>query len=87
MKNKKSLILDYPILKAFRLNNRWIMPCEKTIQLTLAQSQMLILCGKVGPPIPDPLIGIGVNVEIGLILDCESGKELQDNAIKSEIEN
>ena len=67
-------IRDYPILKAFRLNNRWVIPSEKTIQLTLAQSQMLILCQKVGPPLPDPLIGNGAIVETGLILDCESEK-------------
>ena len=74
MINKKHPILDYPILNPFRLNSRWVMPEEKTIQLTLAQSQMFILCGKVGPALPDSFLSRGVLTETRKILDCESEK-------------
>lgn len=74
MKKKKIPVLDYPILKPFRLNGRWILPSEKTVQLTLAQRQMFILGKKVGAALADPLVSHGVIVETGLILDCKSEK-------------
>ncbi|MCG9678753.1 hypothetical protein [Vibrio sp. Isolate24] len=52
----KSKTQDYPILKPLRLNGRWYPLEEKTISLSLAQAQFLLLSGKVGKPGTKPAI-------------------------------
>ncbi|CAK3136691.1 conserved hypothetical protein [Vibrio crassostreae] len=51
MKKPKPKTLEYPIIKDFRLNGRWVSPSEKTVHLMPAQTAFLIQNGKIGPAI------------------------------------
>ncbi|CAK2782636.1 MULTISPECIES: hypothetical protein [Vibrio] len=51
MQNSKVKTLEYPIIKEFRLNGRWVSPNEKTIHLLPQQTVFLIQNGKLGPAI------------------------------------
>ncbi|MFA0690631.1 hypothetical protein [Vibrio splendidus] len=48
-KNKQPILLEYPVLVAFRLGKKWIKPDKnKTIRLQPRQAQFLVLDGKLG---------------------------------------
>ncbi|MEZ9548707.1 MULTISPECIES: hypothetical protein [Vibrio] len=51
MHKSKVKTLEYPIIKEFRLNGRWVSPNEKTIHLLPQQTAFLIQNGKLGPAI------------------------------------
>ncbi|CAH6780825.1 conserved hypothetical protein [Vibrio crassostreae] len=51
MQKSKVKTLEYPIIKEFRLNGRWVSPNEKTIHLLPQQTVFLIQNGKLGPAI------------------------------------
>ncbi len=51
MQKSKAKTLEYPIIKEFRLNGRWVYPSEKTIHLLPQQTAFLIQNGKIGPAI------------------------------------
>ncbi|CAH6912306.1 MULTISPECIES: hypothetical protein [Vibrio] len=51
MQKSKVKTLEYPIIKEFRLNGRWVSPNEKTIHLLPQQTAFLIQNGKLGPAI------------------------------------
>ena len=51
MQKSKVKTLEYPIIKEFRLNGRWVSPNEKTIHLVPQQTAFLIQNGKLGPAI------------------------------------
>ncbi|WP_241908034.1 MULTISPECIES: hypothetical protein [Vibrio] len=51
VQKSKAKTLEYPIIKEFRLNGRWVYPSEKTIHLLPQQTAFLIQNGKIGPAI------------------------------------
>ena len=51
MQKLKPNTLEYPIIKEFRLNGRWVSPSEKTVHLLPQQTAFLIQNGKIGPAI------------------------------------
>ncbi|MEZ8199274.1 hypothetical protein [Vibrio splendidus] len=51
MQKSKVKTLEYPIIKEFRLNGRWVSPNEKTIHLLPQQTAFPIQNGKLGPAI------------------------------------